>query len=348
MHEKPPFTSTLKSMLLFASLLAATLYMLLRGGGLHDLLAALRFVKLRFLLLGAPCVFLYISAEALNTRLLLRLFGYRVRVASCLKYSFCGYFFCALTPSSSGGQPMQVYYMKQDGISISHSSLVLLVELAIYQLVAITLAVLSFFGSLPFFAHLPRGALAVVAVGLLLNLLVLVFTFFAIFSHKTAVSIVNLGLRLLALLHVRHIDVLRARAEAHLVQYRESAALIHRNAGTISRVVVITVAQIIALHSVSFFVYRALGMTQYGYLTLLMLQAVLHITVSAIPLPGAIGASESGFHLIYRSIYSRALLGPATVLARGIGFYLYVVVSGITVAATHMALARRKVKPLEP
>lgn len=348
MHEKPPFTSALKSVLLFASLLAATLYMLLRGGGIHDLLAALRFVKLRFLLFGVPCVFLYISAEALNTRLLLRLLGYRVRVRSCLKYSFCGYFFCALTPSSSGGQPMQVYYMKQDGIAISHSSLALLVELAVYQLVAITLAVISFFGSLPFFAHLPPGALAVVAAGLTLNLAVLVFTFFAIFSHKTAVSIVNVGLSLLALLRIRHIDALRARAEAHLAQYRESAAMIRRNAGTIARVAFITVVQIIALHSVSFFVYRALGMTQYGYLTLLMLQAVLHIAVSAIPLPGAIGASESGFHLIYRGVYPRALLGPATVLARGIGFYLYVVVSGFTVAATHIALARRKAKPLEP
>ena len=341
MREKPPLKSMLKSVPLFVALFAVTFFMLLRGRGLHELRMTLRFVKPAFLALGALCVFFYIASEALNTRFLLRLFGYRPRLASCLKYSFCGYFFCAITPSSSGGQPMQVYYMKKDGVEIFHSSLALLVELAVYQLVAIVLAVLSFLGSLRFFSHIPRGMLAVVSVGLLLNAAVLVFTYFAIFSHKTAAAIVQFGLRILAALHVKQVDALQERAEAQLEQYRDSAALIRSHPREIVRIALITIVQIVSLHSISFFVYRALGLNQFGYLSLLMLQSVLHITVSAIPLPGAIGASESGFHLIYRTVYPRRLLGPATVLARGIGFYLYVAVSACVVLATHLSLARR-------
>lgn len=50
----------------------------------------------------------------------------------CISYSFIGFFFSGINPSATGGQPMQLYYMKKDGNKISSASVVLMTVAVIY------------------------------------------------------------------------------------------------------------------------------------------------------------------------------------------------------------------------
>ena len=61
------------------------------------------------------------------------------------------------------------------------------------------------------------------------------------------------------------------------------------------------------------------------------LQAILYATVSGIPLPGAVGVSESGFMNIFKQIFTIETISGAMLINRGVSFYLFVIISGLVV-----------------
>ena len=63
--------------------------------------------------------------------------------AKNLKYSLIGLCFSSITPAASGGQPMQVYYMYKDKVSVANSTLALLINLTSMQIITINFALVS-------------------------------------------------------------------------------------------------------------------------------------------------------------------------------------------------------------
>ena len=61
------------------------------------------------------------------------------------------------------------------------------------------------------------------------------------------------------------------------------------------------------------------------------MQSVLFATVSGIPSPGSVGVSEGAFIEIFRNVYPEHMIRSATLLNRGINFYLFIIISGIVV-----------------
>ena len=80
-------------------------------------------------------------------------------------------------------------------------------------------------------------------------------------------------------------------------------------------------------YTVTYFVYRSFGLNSYGYFKLISLQALLFVSVASIPLPGAVGISESAFLKLYITIFGVANLASATIVTRGINFYLFMIIS---------------------
>ena len=53
--------------------------------------------------------------------------GYKAStLPRCIQYSFIGFFYSGITPSATGGQPVQLYYMNKDGNRGSDSTVVLM------------------------------------------------------------------------------------------------------------------------------------------------------------------------------------------------------------------------------
>lgn len=59
----------------------------------------------------------------------------KVSYLKCLGFAFVGFYFSSITPSSSGGQPAQMFYMSKAKINLSYSSLNLLIITVVYQIV---------------------------------------------------------------------------------------------------------------------------------------------------------------------------------------------------------------------
>ena len=99
--------------LIVIMLLTGSIFM--KGCSVHDLIDAFYHADYTFLLAGLGMMFLFIACEAANIFLIMKVLGQPVSLKKCFIYSFIGFYFSSITPSASGGQPAQVYYMKQTG-----------------------------------------------------------------------------------------------------------------------------------------------------------------------------------------------------------------------------------------
>ena len=100
---------------------------------------------------------------------------------------------------------------------------------------------------------------------------------------------------------------------------------------SILKTLLISYIQFLAYYSISYWVYRSFGLSQYNIFEITSMQSVLFATVSGIPSPGAVGVSEGGFLAIYKNIYPEKMINGAMLLNRGVSFYLFVIISAVVV-----------------
>lgn len=123
--------------LLLMVLMAVTGSILLKGQTMSVLWANLRHLNPWLLLPGLGMMFGYVGCEALCTWQILRRLGHQVPWSRCLGYSFVGFYVSSITPSATGGQPAQIYYMNKDEIPVAHGALNMMLIASCYQVAAL-------------------------------------------------------------------------------------------------------------------------------------------------------------------------------------------------------------------
>ena len=134
----------LGNLLLFFGLIAVTFFLLLHGQNPRELWQAIRSARVSMIGIAIGCMCVFVLSEGAVTWQCLRLFGCRSRLKNNIFYALVGFFFSSVTPSASGGQPMQLYYMHRDRIAVPTAALALLVQLSVFQIVTIACAAVGF------------------------------------------------------------------------------------------------------------------------------------------------------------------------------------------------------------
>lgn len=318
---------------------AGTLYGVFHGEDLGEIAQALSEVRKVWLLPAVGCVVLFLWGEAITLRYLLGTQQISVSPGTCFLFSTVGFFFNCITPSASGGQPMQLYYMRRKNIPLPIATLVLMVITITYKsvLVFLGLGILLFGHSfvhtylmdiLPIF-YLGIG-LNVACVGLLLLLL---------FRTSLAKAILWKLLHLLEKLRLLHnSEHLRSRVDTAIGRYEQSAAFFSTHKAVVGKVFAITFLQRIFLFASTYFVYLAFGLRGISPVTIILLQAVISIAADMMPLPGGMGISETLFLAIFDPIFGEALLLPGMVLSRGLSYYTELLISALFTVVAHFVL----------
>lgn len=333
--------SFLKNSIFFIALIGITFFILFKDNNIGDIVVEFRKADKIYIVIGILCTFIYVICEAINFRTILRFFSYKNSFLSILKYPFIGFFFSSITPSASGGQPMQIYYMAKDNIEVSHGSLAIFIEFASFQFITIILAIISFIFNFKIVLGFSPIIIFLIVTGIIFNSLILLFILCVIFSktftEKIASFIFWIGKKI-KFIKVEH---LKEKIYEQINEYQEGAVFIRQHKSVMIKVIFTTFIQVCALYSITFWVYKALGFTQASFIEVISLQSILYIAVSGIPLPGAVGASESSFLRIFKTIYPTTVLSSAMLLSRGISFYLFVLISGIVITITQIMISKR-------
>ena len=244
-----------------------------------------------------------------------------------MKYSFAGFFFSSITPSSTGGQPGQLYFMAKDKLKVSHSAFTLLCALLSFQCAAVFLGVIGVICSHGEVFKLQGRFAYVFPIGFALNLAIIAFLICVLFTRKLAGFFIGIGLWFIKVRGIKPGE--RFKFLRSFASYRKAASLLRKNKMVFVKMLITSLIQIILFHSVTFFCAHAIGCTNLDWFTVLRTQASLFISVSSLPLPGAAGVTEYGYALFYADLIPTALLGSVMLLSRFVSFTMPLVGSGL-------------------
>ena len=315
---------TFFNFLFFVALICLTYYIIFRGQNINDIKKLLIDSNKIYLSLGLFLMFCYFYMEAFNVRKLLKVLGDDITIFQAIKYTFIGYFFSSITPAASGGQPVEIYYMSKEKVKGANATLALLIHLCSFQIVTIVIGIIC---AIINYEMVKDGFIYLFIVGTSLNFIALSIMMICIFSKKLAKFFINAIFTIFEALRIKRFDSKKESILASLDQYHEGAIFIKEHKVEFIKSILRVIIQVIFYYSVPYFIYRSFGLVDYSLLSMFTIQAVLFISVSSIPLPGAIGISESAFLNIYRTIYGEILLGGAMLLSRFISFYIFVIIS---------------------
>ena len=269
----------------------------------------------------------------------LRKLGNKITPLQAIKYSFIGFFFSGITPAASGGQPMQIYFMHKDGIEIAQSTITLLMNLMSMQIVTISIALISICFN---FTSLDVGLRIFFVFGVLLNISALLLLLLTIFNEKVASKIVNFSIKFLKKIKYKKVDEVQKNLEASIVRYQGFSTYIKNNKKMLFKMILITALQFLIYYSITFWIYKSLGLDDYFILKIISMQSVAYATTSGIPSPGAVGVSEAAYIGIFKTIIPENLIDSAMLLSRGINFYFPMIITGIVVLISTLMIKDRK------
>lgn len=244
----------------FLVLVALTGCWLFRDVDFSSLVAALNKTRPLYIVAAAAMMAVFTCGEALKMRQSFSSLGQQVPFGKCLSFSFVGFYFNAITPSASGGQPAQLYYMKKDGIDLSYSTLSLLILALVHQLVMISYSLLMFFTHQKFIFSKLGIMTPLFLFGVLFNLLIFFLILLIIFSPTAASHCVYSILNLLEKLTlIKKPAQMRLKLEEQMEKYRQGASCLKTKPGSFFAVLFITIIQNTASFLVPYLYTRPLG-----------------------------------------------------------------------------------------
>lgn len=309
-----------------------------------DIINTLHDANKFWLILGVFFVFFFVAGESVIIKYMLTLFKQKVPFFKCLSFSFIGFFYSCITPSSSGGQPAQMYYMKKDGIKLGFSTLIMLVITVAYKAVLVILGIIFLIFKYSFIKEHIGSLWWLLAVGFALNIAYiagLVFIFFKpLWARKAGIKIINFLTRIKILKeknNEKYINKITRICDNYIL----GADYIKNNLHTVLNIFLITVVQRVFLFAVTWIVYRSYGLSGFSFIEIITLQTMISIQCEMMPLPGAAGITEGCFIVLFSGIFGR-FLKPAMLLSRGLSFYVLLIMSGIITFITHFIIMNKE------
>lgn len=332
--------SKLFNLLFLVLVFALTLYYVLHGEDLNLILDTLTSADPFWLLCGAGCVLFFIYGESSILHYLFRTLKISTGRTACFLYSGVGFFFSCITPSASGGQPAQVYYMRRDQIPVPVATVVLLVVTITYKSVLVLIGIYLLLFQQTYMQHYLVEVMPVFYLGMILNIIccavMLVLVFHTTLADRIVKKCLDLAVRIGKGRYKERLGRLRHRLTFTMEHYASAAAYLKQNKKVLARVLAVTFLQRTALFLTTYFVYRAFGLSEKTWFEIVILQASISIAVDMLPLPGGMGISEHLFLCIFGAVFYGDYLIPGMILSRGLAYYIQMLLGGCLTAAVQI------------
>jgi len=318
-----------------------TLYYIFHGqdGDLQTLFQRMGEADFRWLLLAIISIIGYVYGESFIIHFLFKDIGIYTKRFTCFLYSCVGMFFCCITPSASGGQPAQMVYMKRNKIPISKSSVVLMVVTIAYKLVLVFIGLFLLIFDHKFVKQYLSNIIGFFYFGIVINIIVISFMFLVLFNQNIAKKIIKGILFVLKKVHLVKKNKEKS-LDASLSSYVETANYLKNHKYIFFKVLFFTFLQRFAYFFVTYFVYKAYGLSGTSFYVIVMLQGVISLAVDMLPLPGGMGITEVLFKLVYLPIFGEALLFPSMILSRSLTFYTELILCALLTLFAHVYIGR--------
>ncbi|MDD5935614.1 MAG: lysylphosphatidylglycerol synthase transmembrane domain-containing protein [Clostridiales bacterium] len=329
--------------LFLIAVFVATAYIVFKDQEIGAVIDSIHRAKKSYIILGMMLSIAFVCSESLIIHYLMHTIRQGVSIVRCIIYSFVGFFFSAVTPSATGGQPMQVVWMRRDGISVAVSSFVLMIVTAAYKTVLIIMCAIAAIFEWNFISSYASSIWFLIIIGIICNVSFVLFLVFALFRQSWLTDTIGKVIFWLGKHRIiKNREKWLKKAWKSLSKYDKSADYIKQNKPVLVHVFLMTIFQRLCLFAVTYVVYRAFGLHNASAVQIISLQTIIALAVDSLPLPGAMGASESSFLIIFLTVFGEEFVLPGMLLSRGITYYAMIIVSAVITLVSYLLVSRKK------
>lgn len=341
-NVKPKKKKYILSICFLICLILITIVVIFTKYNIKDLIKLIKKIEAKYILFSIPLLIIYILFESLATKVILKALGLNTSLKKNFCYSSIDYYFCAVTPSASGGQPMVLYYMNKDKIPVSYGSLTLLINTALFKIVLLVLSTISIIFC---YEQIFINPLFIVlfVIGYIINIALVLLCFLAAFKRKW----IEKAGKVIIMWLSRHKLIKKTISTVRLFnqkmdEYEEGAKLIKKNKKKFLIVLGCNFIQRIAMFSIAFFVYlsfyKVFEIKRVSFIDLFAIQVIIALCVDSLPLPGGVGISEFLYVYLFGIVYiSEEIVASAMLLTRAVSFYIPLIFTAIIVIAKHIS-----------
>lgn len=342
---KPRTKKILNFALIFGTL-AIVLLVGLNGQEMSGAVDALKSIAPRWIVLCILAWLLYLLLDAMSIHHFLCRQEHGIPLHSSVFVALSGMYYSNITPGATGGQPMQVYYMKKRGVPIGIGTSALTVKLFAFQFMLAVLGTILWIGYREYIAVQLGGNMWILIIGYAYNVVVVGLTVMMATSKRLVRFIVRLVIKGCAKLRlVKDPASTQAKWEDVIDTFHGSVMMITRRPMDLVVQLLLATLQILALMLVTFLLYHGFGLTGSSYGQITALGIMLYTSAAYTPLPGASGAQEGVFALYFSRVFPDGIRLMALLLWRFFTYYITLIVGAVVSVAS--GFRKEKKKPAE-
>ena len=380
-EKKKTKKSYVMSFSLVVILTLATLFISLYSAGEGDFLLGVKQIwnalttcsPFYLVMIALVMIFTY-CIEALVMVVFCRLYTRHYYFHQGLANSFIGAFYNNVTPGASGGQVMQVYTLKKQGIEVSNAASIMVMWFIIYQMALISFDVLAILFEWNAIASIGSfkipnvdlfgwdgtvTLLPLIIVGFALNLGVILLLFLMSYSHHFHNFIMHYIIGFLGKIHIlKNPDKTRENLRVQVENFKIELRRLQSNIPVTVFIYICLLLVLVLRFSIPYFAGLALG--AFGpnegfdirmFFDCAFRSAFHQMITGLIPLPGSAGVSELFFNAIFNGFYveTQAVVNGSLMITRNASsnivaaqilwrvatYHLVVIISGLVASLYH-------------
>lgn len=345
-NKKPNKKLSLLFFLINLVVLAVVLFISFTGDDALSLSQAFSMIKWPFLVIAFSMLIIALLIDSLKFVILIYQSTRRFRPFLAFKTMILGRYYDNITPSSTGGEPYQIYYMNKRGLKGEVATSVPLMKYISWQ---IGFVFTSFVFLMTNYSYLiVQNSLIVTLawIGLAINSVLLIAVLLLSTSKKIGPAIVIGCLRLLSRMKIiKNYQSAFRKTMRFVFSYQRCMREFTSNFFYFIIQIILACAEIICSASIAYFVYLAFiteGSASFSLVVAITL--LCNLAVCFIPIPGQAGAAEISFITVYGNLFTSLgpKVGPLAVVIYRLFSYYAILFIGVCVILYDFLIGNKK------
>ena len=299
-----------------------------------SIVESLQNANMIYIFFALICFFLGIAFQARAYQEIIEEYNHRYTFFQSYRMLMITKFFNGITPFSSGGQPMQIYLLKKEGIRLTKATNIIIQNFIIYQAALVLLGIIAVTVN-----HFNRIFTEVtllkelVLLGFTINTLVMLGLIFISFSNKFNHFILNKAITLLHKIHiVKDKEKALEKWDEKVDDFYEGTEYLKNNPMLCLRTFFYNLIYLTLVYLMPYFVILALNngpMEGVTPLSCICSSAYVLIMGSFVPIPGASGGIEYGYFRFFGNFLTGTILKTSLLIWRTISYYIPMIMGAV-------------------
>ena len=316
--------------LLLVLIILLTLNSIYDKNSFNTLIHGITNINVIYLSIGLLMMVIYFLLQGYYYKYTFNIFNVKTPYFKSVFYSLVEFYFSGITPSATGGQPVQLYYMTKDKIPIKNSYITLIINTLYFKIAIIVLGILVLIFNNNIIINFKPIHLGFLYFGLICDILFSILLLLFLFNQKLIRKCLTWIFKWFKKFNIfkkytsKNIDEILDTYNGDII------TLLSNKGRMLFSLFIVFILRIINF-SIAYVVYRGLGLSGYSYLDLLAVQISVQLAIEMVPIPGGSYVSEKMFYYIFSIIFVGGFASLGMLITRAIIFYIPILVTGLII-----------------